>query len=82
MPLEETKKPVSVQRYRQKTSTRFGSHSDAREAFDKIPEGVRKRLRKRNNPKGVFDVLVFEKIKGKTNVVDEGVKKGPTDAAE
>ena len=63
MPLEETKKTTtSPQRYRQKKSTRFGAYSDAKEAFDKVGKGIRKRLRKRNNPAGVFDVLIFEKI--------------------
>lgn len=68
MPLEETKKSTSVQRYRQRTSTRFGAYSAAKEAFDKMEKGVRKRLRKRNNPPGAFDVLVFEEIKRKNDV--------------
>jgi len=75
MPTDVIKKPPSPQQFRQKSSTRFGTYSEAKQAFDKTPRNVRKRIRRRKNPVGVFDVVIYEKIKSKTEeIVTEGTE--------
>lgn len=76
MPLDEIKaKPApKPQRYRQKKSTRFGTYSQAKEAFDKLGKDVRKRIRRRKSPAGVFDVVVYEAIQRKTNETEKGAE--------
>lgn len=67
MPTDVIKKPPSPQQFRQKSSTRFGTYSLAKAAFDRLGKNVRKRIRRRKNPIGVFDVVVYEKIKKEEN---------------
>ena len=60
-PTPLTSKPVSVQKWRQKSSNRFEFYDQAKKFFDALPSSVpKKRIRRR--PEGHFDVILYEPL--------------------